>query len=56
MSAMGSENDADRLQLGDYDDAGRIGWLDDVPDIEQADSGDPVERSDQLGIVRLGLG
>ena len=36
--------------------AGRIGWLDDVPDIEQANPGDPVERSGQPGIVQLGLG
>ena len=30
--------------------------MNDVADIEQADSGDPIERRHQLGVAQLGLG
>jgi hypothetical protein len=47
------EIDEDRLDLRDADEAGRLGRLDEVADIDQARAGAAIERRADVGIIEI---
>src|SRR5262249_46345371 len=49
------ENHRDRLDLRDYDKAIRVGWMNDVADVDLSYAGDSVDGRGELGIAELRL-